>query len=124
MVATEDKYALRSRFSIVIEDLRTDKGISPLLFKPIWTLRRAIILILGLTNILVANYFSPIFQSFTMILTNFLYICYIIRSNPFYGIQLYVMEVFNSIMVYSLSVLCLYYLKSDEFEDDGVYITP
>jgi len=52
------------RFHIVVEDLSLDKGIWPLIYKPIWILRILSVIGMGLYNIYTKgeDHFSPVLQ--------------------------------------------------------------
>ena len=106
------KYSLHSRFGIVIEDLKTHKGAKPLMYKPVWTARRFVILTIGLTNLYAENHLAPIFQIFIVIWANLLHLLYLIVYSPFSDIQNLRIELFNTLIFYILSIFFLFNIKS------------
>jgi len=118
------KYSFHSRFGIVIEDLKTNKGYLPLVFKPVWTARRFLILTIGMINIYFENSLPAIFQVFIVIWANLLHLLYIAISKPFSDIQTLRLEFFNTLIFYTMSILFLYYIQSSNQGEDGAFIRP
>lgn len=105
---------LRMRFEIITEDIEVKKGIWPLLYKPIWTLRILLVLFVGFHNIFKQDqsHIEPIFQVYLFIFSNFFYLLYLIKYRPYTSRQLFLLDLFNSSNVYSCSVYHLYFIKS------------
>lgn len=94
------------------------------MYKPVFTVRRVVILILVLTNIYTTGYLTPILQGFLVIWINLLHGLYLVHFRPFSSRQSYNLELFNTIMIYNLSVLFPYYIKSENLDNDGAFVLP
>lgn len=116
-----------SRFEIITEDIELKKGIWPLLYKPIWTLRILMVIFVGFSNIFKEDedHMEPVFQVQLFIFSNFFYLVYLIKFRPYTSRQLFLLDLFNSWIVYTCSVLFLYFIKSPhEHGAQGVFLFP
>ena len=58
------------------------------------------------------EHYDPIIQVFMLIVANFLYLIYLVRNKPYDSRQLFLIDLFNSWVAYTISILMLYFLRS------------